>query len=89
MNPEIEKLDLVGEICPVPLLKTEKAVDSLPRNKRLEIVTDHTQAVRNIMEFLDDRSRKFELTELEPGIWQIEVASIDGRGEQNGRQQQS
>jgi len=75
MNREVKKLDLVGEVCPVPLIKTEKAINNLSRGKSLEIVTDHTQAVRNIMEFLDDRSLEFEIEELKAGIWQIEVDS--------------
>ena len=85
MGREIKELDLVGEVCPVPLLKTEKAVDNLSQDKRLKIVTDHTQAVRNIMEFLDDRSREFAIEELEPGIWQIDVDSkMGGRSNYNG-----
>ncbi len=77
MSRDHDELDLLGEVCPVPLLKTEKAVNNLSSEQPLEIITDHTQAVRNIMEFLEDRSLEFEVEELKPGIWKIKLKEVE------------
>ncbi len=80
MNGKMKKLDLLGKVCPVPLLETEKALKDLSPGERLHIVTDHTQAVRNIMEFLEDRSLEFEIEEPDPGIWKIKSFYREERG---------
>ena len=39
------KLDVRGEICPYPMLKTEQALKTLPLGETLEVITDHPPAL--------------------------------------------
>ena len=39
------KLDVRGEICPYPMLKTEHALKTLPPGETLEVITDHPPAL--------------------------------------------
>ena len=42
---EIRKLDLRGEICPYPMLKTNEELDSDKEINILEVITDHSRAL--------------------------------------------
>ncbi|SJZ33802.1 sulfurtransferase TusA family protein [Selenihalanaerobacter shriftii] len=66
-------LELLGEVCPVPLLKTEDKVKNLDDGSRLFIKVDHTQAVRNLMDWCEEKDYIFEVDELAPGIWELKV----------------
>jgi tRNA 2-thiouridine synthesizing protein A len=39
------KLDVRGEICPYPMMKTEQALKALPLGETLEVITDHPPAL--------------------------------------------
>ena len=43
-NEETRKLDLRGEICPYPMLKTNEELDSNKDINILEVITDHSPA---------------------------------------------
>lgn len=66
-------LELLGEVCPVPLLKTEDKVKKLTCGDKLVIKVDHTQAVRNIMDWCEENDYEFEVEEIVTGIWGLEV----------------
>ncbi|MCK8816098.1 sulfurtransferase TusA family protein [Natroniella sulfidigena] len=67
------RLDLLGEVCPIPLLKVKKKLNELTSEQKLIIITDHTQAVRNIMNLLEKKNYDFEVEDVEVGLWEIEV----------------
>lgn len=70
----VEKnLDLLGEVCPTPLLKMEEAVKGLNGGQKVVIEVDHTQAVRNIMDWCEERNHEFVVNEISPGVWKIEI----------------
>jgi tRNA 2-thiouridine synthesizing protein A len=39
------KLDVRGEICPYPMMKTDQALKTLPPGETLEVLTDHPPAL--------------------------------------------
>ncbi|WP_027338806.1 sulfurtransferase TusA family protein [Halonatronum saccharophilum] len=67
------RLDLVGEICPIPLLKVRERLSKLKKGQRLIILTDQTVAIRNIMDLLEEKGYDFEVEEPKLGIWQIDA----------------
>lgn len=45
----LKQLDVRGEICPYPMMKTVQALKKLPASELgLEVITDHTQALETI-----------------------------------------
>lgn len=66
-----KELDLLGMVCPLPILKTEKELESLKKGDRLRIKLDSNRSVVNILEFCEDHSLQFEVHELIHGIWEI------------------
>ncbi len=41
-------LDVRGEICPIPLIRTKKQIDQMTRGKILKVITDTPEATQNI-----------------------------------------
>lgn len=41
-------LDVRGEICPIPLLRTKKQIDQMARGEILKVVTNTPEAPQNI-----------------------------------------
>lgn len=67
----IHKLDVVGEVCPIPLLKTQRKFQELQPGDILVVETDFSRSVRNIIEWAERKGIKFTLEDLENGVWQI------------------
>lgn len=42
------ELDVRGEICPYPMLKTVEVLKKLPENETLVVITDHAPALETI-----------------------------------------
>ena len=47
------RINCVGDICPVPVIKTKKAVAEMDVSQGLEIIVDNEIAVQNISKFLN------------------------------------
>lgn len=71
MNKHI--LDLTGEVCPVPLHRTQEMMASLPSPSVLRVETDFARAVRNITQWCARKGYPYELNEAEPGLWHIVI----------------
>ncbi|MCX9010951.1 MAG: sulfurtransferase TusA family protein [Candidatus Methanoperedens sp.] len=41
-------LDVRGEICPIPLIRTKKQIDQMARGKILKVVANTPEATQNI-----------------------------------------
>ncbi len=42
------ELDVRGDICPYPMLKTVEALKKLPEDETLVVITDHAPALESI-----------------------------------------
>ena len=67
------KVDALGELCPIPLIKAEKALKKAEVGDVVILETDHSCT----LQFLPERLRKFKCRivskEVAFGIWQIEI----------------
>ena len=68
---EIRKLDLRGEICPYPLLKTNEELDSDKEINILEVLTDHSPALSTIPPQALKRGYEVEIDEIDNSEWKI------------------
>ncbi|WP_456472172.1 sulfurtransferase TusA family protein [Methanocaldococcus sp.] len=50
----MKRLDVTGDICPIPVLKTKKALEELPPGEELEVVGDYKPALENIKRFAEN-----------------------------------
>ena len=67
-------LDCFGDICPIPILKIEKALAKIKLDENIMIITDHSCVARSI----EDKYNKngFEVSTEEPmnGVWEITIS---------------
>ncbi|WP_456371937.1 sulfurtransferase TusA family protein [Methanocaldococcus sp.] len=54
----MKKLDVTGDICPIPVLKTKKALEELKEGEELEVVGDYKPALENIKRFAENNGYK-------------------------------
>ncbi|HHT62272.1 MAG: sulfurtransferase TusA family protein [Bacillota bacterium] len=64
-------LDLVGYVCPVPLMETKKKFQELAAGDVLVIETEHPRAVRNIMDWAWNEGTDVDVDETANGRWKI------------------
>ena len=68
---EIRKLDLRGEICPYPMLKTNEELDSDKDINILEVLTDHSPALSTIPPQALKRGYEVDIDEIDNSEWKI------------------
>ena len=52
------ELDVRGLVCPMPVLKTKKVLDELPKGERLTVIGDYKPALENIKRFAETHGYK-------------------------------
>lgn len=66
-------LDMLGEICPHPLLMAQAKLDKMAVGDCLVIESDFSRSVRNILAWADQNGHRFDVEEVAEGIWQVKV----------------
>lgn len=59
-------LDVRGDICPVPLLKTKKKLEELKSGDILEVTIDHEPSIRTISMMAKKKGYGVEVEEKRP-----------------------
>ena len=68
-----KNLDCLGEACPVPLIRTQKALAELVVGDVLVVEIDHSCAMKNIPEWVSKEGHNFEIEEVSDGQWEIVI----------------
>lgn len=65
----MKTIDCLGDMCPVPVIKTQKALKTLKKGETLKIITDHSC----VLESLSSKFKKHPITseEVINGVWEI------------------
>ena len=67
-------LDVRGEICPYPMMRTNQELDeSDPALTELDVLTDHPPALSTIPPEAMKRGYGCEIEEESPGEWRIKI----------------
>lgn len=73
-----QKLDVRGEICPYPMMRTVSALKKLSAGERvLEVVTDHAPALETIPTQAARLGFRTEVEEAGGSEWRILLTRID------------
>ncbi len=75
MSKEVE-LDCMGEACPVPLIKTEKALEKLDAGDVLIVQIDHSCAMKNVPEWARKQGHNVEIEEVDDGEWEVFIEKV-------------
>ena len=66
-------LDCLGEACPVPLIRTQRALAALAVGDVLVVQVDHSCAMKNVPEWAEKAGHNFEIEEVDDGRWEIVI----------------
>ena len=66
-------LDVLGETCPHPLLMAQAKLDKMECGDCLVIETDFGGSVRNILAWADKMGHRFDVEEVDKGVWQVKI----------------
>lgn len=69
-------LDCLGEACPVPLIKTEKALAELEPGDVLIVQMDHSCAMKNVPEWARKQGHNVEIEEVDDGEWECFIEKV-------------
>ncbi len=64
-------LDCLGEACPIPIVKSEKAIVDLDAGDLLIVQVDHSCAMKNLPEWARAQGFNVEIEEVEDGEWEV------------------
>ena len=75
---EVPVLDVRGEICPYPMLRTNRELDEVrPGVMELDVITDHPPALSTIPPEAMKRGYGCEIEEIDDGEWRIRIFKGD------------
>lgn len=69
------KIDCLGDICPVPVLRLGKVIDSIKNGEECMVVTDHSCTISNIEAFCKANHFNYHTDEVINGVWEITVSA--------------
>ena len=66
-------IDCLGEACPVPLVKAQKALEELAVGDVLVVQIDHSCAMKNVPEWAREAGHNVEIEEVDDGEWEVVI----------------
>ena len=72
------RLDVRGEICPYPMMRTANALEKLPPTEELEVLTDHAPALTTIPWEASKRGYAVDVEKVRSGEWKLTLRKAQG-----------
>ena len=73
---EEKELNCLGEACPIPLVKAEKAINEISVGDLLIVQIDHSCAMKNLPEWARDNGHNVEIEETGEGQWEVFIEKL-------------
>jgi len=67
----MKKIDCLGDICPIPIIKTKKEFEKIKPGESVMIVTDHSCVSESIVDHFRKRKVTIKSDEVINGVWEI------------------
>lgn len=70
----MNRIDCLGDMCPIPILKTRRELKKMKSGEVVKVVTDHSC----VLEAVINHFKKYEISheEVMNGIWEISIRKI-------------
>ena len=76
-DEQVPVLDVRGEICPYPMMKTNELLDGDQKGIQvLDVLTDHPPALSTVPPQAMKRGYEVEIDELGAGEWRMRLSKI-------------
>lgn len=77
-------VNAIGDACPLPVVKTKKALENLAAPDMIEVLVDNETAVKNVTKFVSQTGKKAVSKKIEEGRYQILIDCTGNSGEKDG-----
>lgn len=78
-------VDARGEQCPIPVIKTKKAIEEATQEERVEVLVDNEIAMENVTKLGKELGGKVSFTKLEHQEYRIEIQLQEKQTKEEGR----
>ena len=78
-------INAVGDVCPIPVIKTRKAIGELNGSGRIEVLVDNETAVRNVTKMAESSGAVVSSEKLEEGKYRVNITIEAGAEAGSGR----
>ncbi|NLI22225.1 MAG: sulfurtransferase TusA family protein [Clostridiales bacterium] len=70
----MRRLDCLGDMCPLPLMKLMQCREQINRGETVLIVTDHSCTCESLISYCHKQRLPIIVAEPVPGVWEISIA---------------
>ena len=75
----MRRLDCLGDMCPLPLMKLMQFRENLDRGESVTVVTDHSCTCESLLNYCAKQHMSASVKEPVPGVWEITIRSGEAR----------
>jgi len=72
-NLELIRIDCLGDMCPIPIMKLMKLESELTKGKQILLITDHSCVSQSVNNYCKSHHFKVEILEPVNGIWEFYI----------------
>ncbi|MDF2521249.1 MAG: response regulator SirA [Clostridia bacterium] len=72
----MDKIDCLGEYCPVPILRIKEKLKKSPKGEPFMVVTDHSCVLQSIQDYCEKTKLLIEIDEVINGVWEITITKL-------------
>lgn len=69
----MKRIDCLGQICPIPVLRLQKELSSIERGTEVLLITDHSCTCKSVEEFCCAKKLVYVCDEVMNGVWEITI----------------
>lgn len=70
----MEKIDCLGDLCPIPGIKARLAMEEMRPGDKVLLVSDHSCATLNVKEAVADMGCSVDVEEVIPGVFEMIIS---------------
>ncbi|WP_026894991.1 sulfurtransferase TusA family protein [Clostridiisalibacter paucivorans] len=69
----MKTVDCMGDICPVPIIKTKQAIKTMNSGDKIMVISDHSCSVESIKDLFKNKNYILNIEEVINGVWEITI----------------
>lgn len=69
----MKTIDCIGDMCPIPILKIQKALKTSKKGDEILLSTDHSCTVEEVLDLFKNKNHDIFVDEVMNGIWEITI----------------
>ncbi len=73
----MSRLDCMGDMCPLPLMKLMQCREQLESGESVTVVTDHSCTCESILNYCEKQRFRSHVEEPVQGVWEITITRGD------------